>query len=122
MSNFERLVAWQVACELAVEVEAVTRAPGFRGASALGLQMRKAAVSVSSNIAEGHGRAKRAEFAGFLRVARGSAVEVQSQLGIALGQGRLPFRRYQELRSLADRTVALVTKLHASVSAQSDER
>ena len=120
MSNFEQLIAWQVACQLAQEVEEVSRAPGFRGASALGLQLRKAAVSVSSNIAEGHGRAKRAEFAGFLRIARGSAVEVQSQLGVALGQGRLTFRRYQEVRTLADRAVALVTKLHASVSAQSD--
>ena len=121
MSNFEKLIAWQVACQLAQEVELVSRAPGFRGASALGLQMRKAAVSVSSNIAEGHGRAKRAEFAGFLRVARGSAVEVQSQLGVAMGQGRLTFRRYQEVRALADRTVALVTKLHASVSTQAEQ-
>src|ERR1041385_858141 len=120
MSNFEKLIAWQVACQLATEIESLTRAPSFRGGSALGLQLRKASVSVSSNIAEGHGRAKRAEFAGFLRVARGSAVEVQSQLGIALGQGRIHFRRYQEVRALADRTVALVTKLHASVAGQSE--
>jgi four helix bundle protein len=120
MPNHEKLVAWQVACQLAQEIELVSRAPAFRGASALGLQMRKAAVSVSSNIAEGHGRAKRAEFAGFLRVARGSAVEVQSQLAVSLGQGRLTFRRYQAVRALADRTVALVTKLHASVAAQTE--
>lgn len=120
MSGFEDLIAWRVAKQLAEEVEVLTRSPSFHGDSPLGLQLRKAAVSVGSNIAEGHGRGRRAEFASFLRIARGSAVEVQSQLGVALANGRVSFQRYQSARGLADRAVALITKLHAAVASQTE--
>ncbi len=50
----------------------------------------------------------------------GSAVEVQSQLKIALAAGRLTLRQYYALRALADRSVALITKLHAVVVTQAD--
>ena len=122
MPGFEDLLAWKVARQLCDELDPVTRGASFRGDSPLAVQLRKAAVSISSNIAEGHGRGRRAEFAHFLLIARGSGVEVQSQLGVALAAGRLPFHRYQVLRSLADRTVALVTKLHASVAAQVERK
>lgn len=83
-------------------------------------QLRRSAVSVVSNVAEGHGRGRRAEFAYFLLIARGSGVEVQAQLGLALGWGCLRFSEYQRLRGEADHAVALVTKLHAAVSRQSE--
>lgn len=118
MSGFEQLLAWRVSLQLSKELDPITRGGAFRGDSPLAIQLRKAAVSISSNVAEGHGRGKRAEFAHFLLIARGSAVEVQSQLTVALAAGRLTVRQYYSLRSLADRSVALITKLHASVIAQ----
>lgn len=120
MPGFEDLIAWKVSSQLAQELDPITRSSAFRGDSPLAVQLRKAAVSVSSNVAEGHGRGKRAEFAHFLLIARGSAVEVQSQLGVALAAGRLTPRQYYALRALADRSVALITKLHAVVVTQVD--
>ena len=121
MPGFEGLLAWKVSRQLADELDPVTRPPAFRGASPLAVQLRKAAVSVSSNVAEGHGRGRRAEFAHFLMIVRGSAAEVQSQLGVALPAGHLTFHQHQTLRSLADRSVALITKLCASVIAQREQ-
>jgi four helix bundle protein len=120
MSGFEELLAWQVALQLSNELDPITRGGSFRGDSALAVQLRKAAVSISSNVAEGHGRGRRVEFAHFLMIARGSAVEVQSQLVVALSAGRLTAQQFHLLRSLADRSVALITKLHAAVLSQSE--
>jgi four helix bundle protein len=120
MPGFERLLAWQVPLQLSKELDSITRSGSFRGDSPLAVQLRKAAVSISSNVAEGHGRRKRAEFAHFLMIARGSAVEVQSQLVVALAAGRLTLHQFHSLRALADRSVALITKLHASVVAQTE--
>ncbi len=47
-------------------------------------QIKRASVSIMANIAEGHGRRTSAEFANFLNIARGSAIEVQSHLYVAL--------------------------------------
>jgi four helix bundle protein len=120
MPGFEQLLAWQVPLQLSEELDPITRSGSFRGDSPLAVQLRKAAVSISSNVAEGHGRGKRAEFAHFLMIARGSAVEVQSQLVVALAAGRLTLHQFHSLRALADRCVALITKLHASVIAQAE--
>jgi four helix bundle protein len=118
MAGFERLLAWRVAHQLAVELDRVTRSARFRGAYPLADQLRRASLSVVSNIAEGHGRARRAEFAGFLLIARGSGVEIQAQLVLALTTGRLVYNEYARLRGMADHTVALVTKLHSVVLTQ----
>ena len=118
MSGFEQLLAWRVGNQLAGELDAVTRSKGFRGAYPLADQLRRASVSVVSNIAEGHGRARRAEFANFLWIARGSGVEVQAQLVLALTCRRLSYAEYSRLRGMADHVVALITKLHGVVLAQ----
>jgi four helix bundle protein len=118
MSGFDQLLAWQVSLQLSQELDPITRGGAFRGDSPLAIQLRKAAVSISSNIAEGHGRGRRSEFAHCLLIAKGSAVEVQSQLVVALSAGRLTAREFHSLRALADRSVALITKLHASVVTQ----
>jgi four helix bundle protein len=120
MPGFDRLLAWQVSLQLSDELDPITRGGAFRGDSPLAIQLRRAAVSISSNIAEGYGRGRRAGFAHFLLIARGSAVEVQSQLVVALSAGRLTPRQFHQLRTLADRSVALITRLHASVASQAE--
>lgn len=120
MPGYEQLFAWRVADQLAREVDEVTRSGAFRGHYAVADQLRRSTVSVASNVAEGHGRRRRAEFAHFLMIARGSGVEAQAQLSLALGSGCLRFAQYQRLRAEADHAVALITKLHAAVSKQKD--
>jgi four helix bundle protein len=82
-SSFKDLRVWEAAMRLAVEVYRQTA--GFPKYELYGLtqQMRRAAVSVPSNIAEGKGHRSNREFSHFLFHARGSLLELQTQLMIA---------------------------------------
>ena len=83
MGNFRELVVWKAAKQLAVQVYRLTRQ--FPPDERFGLtsQLRRAAVSVSTNIAEGTGRGGDKELVRFLFIARGSSREVESLLEIA---------------------------------------
>ncbi len=86
-ASYRDLVVWQRALDLGVTVYGLTR--GWPKSEAFGLtsQVRRAAVSVAANIAEGYGRATGREFAQFLSVARGSLLEVETliELGLRVG-------------------------------------
>jgi four helix bundle protein len=81
--TFRDLEVWQMAMELTVAVYKLTQ--GFPREELFGLsaQLRRSAVSIPSNIAEGQGRLNTREFRQFLGVARGSNCELQTQLEIA---------------------------------------
>jgi four helix bundle protein len=81
--GYRDLVAWQKATQLALEVYRCTGEFPKHELYGLTSQMRRAAVSVASNIAEGKGRYSRKEFAQFLYRARGSLLELETQLFIA---------------------------------------
>jgi len=87
--SFRDLVVWKKSIETAVAVYRLTQ--NFPREETYGLtsQMRRAAVSIPSNIAEGHGRLSTGEYRQFLGVARGSNFELQTQIEIArvLGLG-----------------------------------
>jgi four helix bundle protein len=99
MSKIEKLddlVMWQKAIQLAVSIYKIDNALlikdfGFRD------QIRKAAVSVSSNIAEGFGRGGNVEFIQFLSVAKGSLYELKTQLIIALEIAYITKTQFDEL-------------------------
>ena len=78
--SFRDLLVWQRAVELTVAVYHLTREFPSDERYGLTSQIRRACVSVASNIAEGHGRNSTGEFRQFLGVARGSNFEVQTQL------------------------------------------
>jgi four helix bundle protein len=80
---YRDLIAWRKATQLAVEIYRVTQKFPKDELYGLTSQMRRAAVSVASNIAEGKGRYSRKEFAQFLYRARGSLLELETQLFIA---------------------------------------
>lgn len=84
-NSFEEIVAWQKAHEITLDVYRATAGGNFSKDYGLRDQIRRAAVSIMANIAEGHGRRSNSEFANFLNIARGSAAEVQSHLYVALG-------------------------------------
>lgn len=81
--SYKELIVWQRAIELATATYQLT--DNFPSNEKFGLvsQMRRAAVSVASNIAEGRSRTTRKEFSHFLRIAHGSAAELETQLIIA---------------------------------------
>jgi four helix bundle protein len=79
--SFEDLEVWKRGCRLAVEV---CRTVGESKQYALRDQMQRAAISISSNIAEGCERDSKLDFIRFLRIAKGSAAELRTQTYIAL--------------------------------------
>lgn len=87
--SYKQLLVWQKSKALAVEVYRSTESFLKREWYGLTAQLRRAAVSVTSNIAEGQGRLTKGEFRNFLGQARGSLLEVETQLAIAKDLGYL---------------------------------
>lgn len=83
VSSYRDLLVWQQAIELATEIYKSTRAWPKHELYGLTQQVRRAAVSVPANIAEGYGREVRGSYVQFLRVAQGSLKEVETHLIIA---------------------------------------
>ena len=114
MFNFEKLDVWQKAIDFANLVYNETRA--FPN------QLRRAAVSISSNIAEGSSRSSNSDFARFLEIAAGSVFEVVSQAFIAQHQGfwsDVQFRRiYNDAEELSRMLSDLRKSLLSTLSSQ----
>jgi four helix bundle protein len=85
--SFRDLLVWQRAIQLSVAIYRLTKDFPREEIYGLTSQIRRAAVSIPSNIAEGHGRMSTGEYRQFLGIARGSNFELQSQLEIARALG-----------------------------------
>ena len=80
MKDYKDLISWQKSMKLAVDVYRLTDRLPKEETYGLVSQLRRAVVSVSSNIAEGYGRDSSLEYARFLKIARGSLYEAETQL------------------------------------------
>ena len=87
---FKDLIVWQKAMELVKAVYALSKAFPVDERYALTDQLRRAVVSIPSNIAEGSGRASNADYGHFLSIARGSLYETMTQLQVAVDLGYIP--------------------------------
>lgn len=96
--TFEDLLVWQMGIELVKRVYLLTASGLFSRDFGLKDQIRRAAVSIPTNIAEGFERASRKEYLQFLNIAKGSAGEVRSLLYVAFDVGYLQKESYEELR------------------------
>jgi len=119
--SFEELHIYQRARELTNAVYALTRAGAFAKDYGLADQIRRAAVSVMSNIAEGFERGAPTEFIQFLYIAKGSCGEVRAQLQVALDQGYITNQQHVALVDLARRTSGMISNFIAHLQ-QSDYR
>ncbi len=117
MFNFEKLETWQEAIAFADWVYQLTRA--FPSEERFGLtnQMRRAAVSISSNLAEGCSRSSKADYARFVEIATGSVFEVVSQATIGRDQGFLNQRDYEQLYRAAEKQSRMLSGLRNSLVA-----
>jgi four helix bundle protein len=115
MHDFRRLQVWAKARELAVAIDGVTRRFPRADRGVMAGQLRRAALSVPSNIAEGCGKGSRKETVRFLQIAAGSARELESHIEIAADLGYVhPLQREQHLdttRSIQRMLDALMRKL-----------
>jgi len=115
VKSYKDLIVWQKAMDLVEMVYQATKEFPREELYGLTNQLRHAAVSVPSNIAEGHARSSTAEFRNFLSIARGSLAEVETQLLIAQ---RLNYINQQSLKPILSiqievnkMTNALISKL-----------
>jgi four helix bundle protein len=97
--QFEDLGVWQDARQLAKDIYAASKRRAFYRDRGLREQVRRAATSTMSNIAEGFERGARREFIQFLNISKGSNGEVRSQLYVALDQEYLSTKAFETLRS-----------------------
>lgn len=103
ITRFEEIQAWQTARELTNLVYTLTNQASFNRDFGLRDQIRRAVVSVMSNIAEGFESRTDVQFINFLGMARASAGEVRAQLYIVLDQTYISSERFQEAYKLADK-------------------
>jgi four helix bundle protein len=120
--GFEELLAWQRAMELVDMTYDVTEAWPKREMFGLSNQVRRAAVSVPSNIAEGLGRKSRGDFHRFLSIAYGSLMEVRTQLLIAQRRGFSAAQNIAPLLSKLDETGRLINGLKRSLDGKPKDR
>lgn len=104
-------MAWQKARKASKRVYEITMDGNFAKDYGLRDQIRRSAVSVMANIAEGQGRFSTKEFANFLNIAHGSAAETQSHLYIALDLNYLSQNDFDEIYSLFDETAKMTMSL-----------
>jgi four helix bundle protein len=109
--DLKNLVAWQVAMDLAELAYRESRAFPEDERFGLRSQLRRAAISVPSNIAEGHGRTSKREYARFVMIARGSLKELETQVLPSQRLGMLDARGAKALLDLSVRVNKLLTGL-----------
>ena len=120
IDKFEDFVAWQKARVLTAEIYRVTEQGRFSRDFGLRDQVRRAAVSIMSNIAEGFERGRSSEFHQYLSVAKASCAEVRSQLYVALDVGYLSQKEFDDLISKAAEVGRILGGLRASVEHRRD--
>ena len=115
MFRFEKLEVWQRAVDHASNIYTVTRS--FPNDERYGLtnQMRRAAVSISSNIAEGSGRASDIDFARFLEFSDSSLMEVVSQSTVATRQLFLPKSAFDTVYGESEELARMLSGLRATL-------
>jgi four helix bundle protein len=113
------LIAYQKAYQLTLDVYQATRQ--FPASELYGMvsQMRRSAVSIPCNIAEGYERGHRKEYVHFLRIARGSCSELETLLSLSKDIGYLGSQEYEMLNGLQDDTARLLRRLITSLSTTS---
>lgn len=116
--KFEEIQVWQKAREITKRVYLMSNNGEFSRDFSLRDQMKRASVSIMANIAEGHGRRTKTEFANFLNIARGSAVELQSHLYVALDLSYISeaefHETYGQLDEVSKMTVSLAQYLRST--------
>jgi four helix bundle protein len=111
VQRFEDLEAWQIARELANQVYKITKQESVCRDFGFLDQIRRAAISIMNNIAEGFERGSNKDFVRFLFIARGSAGEVRSLLYLGLDQGYLTNSEFSECRDLCIRSGQIIWAL-----------
>jgi four helix bundle protein len=115
MFRFEKLEVWHKAIEMSDRVYEITRKFPDNERFGLTSQMRRAAVSVASNVAEGSSRMSTMDFLRFIEIAYGSLMELITQALIAKRQGFLPEESYNEAYRQSEQLARMLSGLRSSL-------
>ncbi len=115
VKTYKDLLVWQKAMDLTVEIYRLVKFLPREETYALSDQMRRAVVSIPSNIAEGHGRFSTREYIHFLTIARGSQTELETQLQICLRVNYFSEMQVELALSLCDELNKMLNALITSM-------
>lgn len=113
--GFRKLLVWQRAHEMTLSVYKITEKFPKGEIFALTSQLRRAAISIPANIAEGQGAGTRPQFARYLDIAKGSLSEVEYYLVLSKDLGYISPEKYNELEALRSETGFLLYRLIGSM-------
>ncbi len=116
MTNHKNLIVWQKSMELVTAIYVATKTFPKEELFGIVLQMRRSAVSIPSNIAEGYGRVYDKETVKFLSVALGSASELETQLIISKDLDYIAIQEAQQLTKLTEEVIRMLAALIKSHS------
>src|SRR5262245_28737296 len=119
--SFEDLFVWQLAIELVKEIYLITGRGALKTDFALRDQLRRAGISIPTNIAEGFERRSRKEYLLFLNISKGSSGEVRSLLRVAFEIGYLGEPDYQRLKGKTSRVSASLANQMSALNAIRNE-
>ncbi len=111
LKSYKDFTVWQKAMDLTVEIYKLVKLLPKEETYALSDQMRRAVVSIPSNIAEGHSRNSNREFMNFVSIARGSKSELETQLQICIKLNYLTEQDAENALSLCDEIGKMLTNL-----------
>ena len=115
ITHYRELIVWQKAMNLVTQVYQLSKAFPKEEIYGLTNQIRRAAVSIPSNIAEGQARQSTAEFRNFLSIAQGSLAELETQLQIAVNLNYINTSQVDQVMSLAMEVSKMLTSLRAKL-------
>ncbi|MGH2543385.1 MAG: four helix bundle protein [Ardenticatenaceae bacterium] len=110
INSYRDLRVWQIGMDLAEQVYAFTKTFPYHEMYGLAAQMQRAAVSIPSNIAEGHARRYRKEYLHHLSIAHGSLAELDTQIELAV---RLKHLSSEPTLQIGKQLEALARQLHS---------
>ena len=118
MKSFKELKVWQKGIELVEMIYKITASFPEEEKYGLSAQMRRAAVSIPSNIAEGHLRKTAKDFKQFLSIARGSCAELETQIIISYKLGFIQEDNFSDLSSRIEELSKMLSSLYSKINSK----
>jgi four helix bundle protein len=111
IKTYQDLIIWQKSIDLVTQIYIETKKFPLNETYGLILQMRKSAISIPSNIAEGYGRNSTHDYLRFLNISKGSLYELETQLLIACNLKFIPPQRYNTLNEICREIEGMLSSL-----------
>jgi four helix bundle protein len=120
IKSYRDLKVWQKSMDIAEDIYALTAQFPKQEIYGLTSQMRRAAISIPSNIAEGSMRRARGDFARFINIASGSLAELETQLMLALRLNYITKNQFAEIESALEQVSKMLYALHSKLKISED--